>query len=1073
MNCPKSTHLIVALAAATSFPGMARAELWSALDTKPKPNLVIGYDTSVTMRINENCTDCHRRTLAEADERAFVVKRQLQDTMPLFDDYFVFGAFEYQGCGAAHIRARTLPDPSDIPGSYAATWSLLENIVPCDHRESRLPSGTAGTCLMPGGGWLACHNDHRKVQEILEGNLNGLSIPPPSVSLTNTTTTCGNPTSPWSSLDVTARLTALSGGFSWPRWESAAAANRLDATTVQTELCDTLRSSILQPIWNDLQRCLVDPQSYWDLSGIAGAGWCDASTIAVEACLSGHILTPTCICRETPSCGTVGSARSACNVPFTWRARQQVAVCEAYDMRPGHFGAALSSQSDNITQGGCRENVAMFFTDGYEGGRSGVGVEATNAIGTYASASGQPNMFVFRISNSFRGGADGMMHAVTGGQIPNAYQSNDADTMRSSFSRVLARVFKGDYAGSSPSFTPSGDRMVMSSFMVPGYTSASAPIDDTYIGWPNHLAWYEVQSDGTIASAPIFRTDEDGIAGRSHPTCNTRRGMVRADLFGPGNRFNRGNGAARNQLIAAGSLGDRDGDGNVDPPVNIRLGSMYGFGATRPVVVEGPNELPSPAHGMAWGSHVSRVYDRPRVVYTMGGGFVLGFYAGDFDGSGVTNGMHTSFTYDESTSHLGTEVLRYLPRWMRPTQQRDAHYEVENNDLVPQRLTTGSLIVREVVLDIGGTPTYQTRLIGAQGKEGSGYFSLDVSDPCTPGTPAEWLLPQNSPGPGVAYASARPEVYYMGWSNPNLSERAVVITTGGLDGRPELYAHDVRNGQLVSTARLPSAAGTSYPSAPACVDASGEGVVTHCYALRSDGRLYRVEVGTDRFGGHTDVTPTRAGVPITVAGSPTSNDRRFFGTEPIAFFGREGEVNLIFASGDPQHLTRTGGSHLDGVFKVVDQASSGRGLGTRTSVDDVCIDDGGGDTSGVMWLAPDERVVSAPAVYDGVVSWTSYSAVSSGCANGSGNLYAMRYDTCQEAISSNNSGPMPNPRPSGTPLSSGIPVSPATHPGSGTVVARTSNDTRTDTLNQRVTDTTSNGFPWVRKLYWRYELDVR
>ena len=53
--------LTAALLAASQLAAPdAHAQLWDPLDTKPIPNVIIGLDTSVTMRIRSDCSDCHK-----------------------------------------------------------------------------------------------------------------------------------------------------------------------------------------------------------------------------------------------------------------------------------------------------------------------------------------------------------------------------------------------------------------------------------------------------------------------------------------------------------------------------------------------------------------------------------------------------------------------------------------------------------------------------------------------------------------------------------------------------------------------------------------------------------------------------------------------------------------------------------------------------------------------------------------------------------------------------------------------------------------------------------------------------
>lgn len=550
----------------------ARAELWSALDTVPRPNAVIGYDTSVTMRIDENCNSCHRDGLPEEDERVWIAREQLLDALPLFEDYFVFGGFQYEGCGAAGIARRALPNVADPDASYQATYDLLRDARGCNRSETRFPGGSRISCITP---TPMCSGDPPVAEAILRGGLTGLNLPPLP---TNTSTVCGNPARVSATFDLEGFLLSQAAGMTWPRWDD----DHITGRHVQDDLCSPLYT-VLAAARTALNRCLVDPAAYWDLSGITGVTgtWCTPGLIANHACTTSP-LVGTCVCDgDDDDChDTAGLPRSACGLPLTWKARQQVAVCETYN--PTTFGSAFVAQADNrVNVGGCRENVAMFFTDGYQGHRPGVYYEAQVAQNTYGSADGEPNMFVFHVSSSFGGAANQMMRYVSNDQIPVAFSATDGRRMRSSFSQVLARVYRGDYAGSSPALSYSGDRVALSSFVVPGHTAGS--VSDTYIGWPMRVALHAIDDAGNIDPDPLFQTDWSTKVGRASSCGYHEIGGVDTIHLGPGGRFD--NQVSRDVTVPMGSLGDRDGDGTPEPDRALTWGRFFGFGAGKPVIV--------------------------------------------------------------------------------------------------------------------------------------------------------------------------------------------------------------------------------------------------------------------------------------------------------------------------------------------------------------------------------------------------------------------------------------------------------------------------------------------------------
>src|SRR5947207_1379653 len=86
-----------------------------------------------------------------------------------------------------------------------------------------------------------------------------------------------------------------------------------------------------------------------------------------------------------------------------------------------------------------------------------------------------------------RNSADVRMGAVTNNQIGNAYLATDLTNMQVSFARVLNRVYKGVYTGSTMGTDTFGTRAAIHSFTVPGNTPG-LPIGDDYLGWPARIS---------------------------------------------------------------------------------------------------------------------------------------------------------------------------------------------------------------------------------------------------------------------------------------------------------------------------------------------------------------------------------------------------------------------------------------------------------------------------------------------------------------------------------------------------------------------------------------------------------
>jgi hypothetical protein len=1014
------------------------------LDTVPKPNVAIGFDHSVTMGIDTSCSNCHAP--GSASTRLAAAKVDILATMPLFRDYFVFGGFTYKGCGYAEVTSRYMPTPANPDTSYNNVQAMISALQHCNSRENGLPAG--------GSSWTncitatpACSGDPPVIQQLIANNPPGISATQPTVL---TSSTCGlwPASSPVPSYNVQASLLAkLAGGaFSWPRWDPSS----LSAAEVQSELCDPL-DNILTQIRSEMAQCFVAPNAVWDLTFLDGA-WCDANTVSNTVCNGGQPLANTCVCDQNdPACQTSGVVASDCGIPFTWKARQQVAMCEFYNTTPPdwlgqHFGEYYQNQADNRVNAptGCRENVGMLFTDGYMGDTSGVAAEALQAQFFYRSVSGLSNLFTFKVSNVFTNMANNMQQEMSSNVIPTAFLATDAPTMQASFAQVLARIYRGVYTGTEMGMSPYQDRAYFNIFTVPGY-SATAPVTDTYIGWPQRIAAHAVDPvSGNISAAPIFETDWASKV-NAGPGCGpSNLGGTDPTVIGPLNRFR--NNVNRDVNIGPNVM-NRNGTLGADAHPALRWGRSYGYAATTPLVVDAPREAPvGGALAASFLGHQLATRTRPRAIYTMTNGYILGYHGGTYNGAGGAIGnQFAKFTYNDSVGAAGTEILRYRPNWLNDPS---AGYTYTINDLVMQPMMNGELEAKEVY----HSGQWKTVLAGNSGIEGRGYFVLDITNPCAVTLIGEWRLPN-----AVDRASNEPKIYDVG---SGATSTPMLIVTGGLGGSTTIYAYNL-NGTLAFSRALPAAAGQTYAVTPSCVDTRGSGFVTHCYAVRTDGFLARVPVQAGSFGAPVDITPN---VGPTV---PIGGGRRYF-TVPAVFFDAEGNVNVVYGSGNFQNLTVPDVPNF--VFKAVDRAVRGKTVGgARADITTSCYPDAaaGNNTRGIFPLGAGERLISSPTVVGGGVYWSTYTSQTNGCVAGSGEIYAMNYESCRDILNPGNDRPVP------APAGNGIPMTPVVHRQANVVYSQTTAGPTAAEVGQRATEVRGGAQPFAKRLYWRLLMDMR
>ncbi|MBK8010389.1 MAG: hypothetical protein IPK13_03515 [Deltaproteobacteria bacterium] len=1176
-----SALMLVALS-----PMVASAQLWDPLDVLPRPNAIVGIDSSVTMGITADCTNCH-----VSNDRLSMVKSSLLTAMPLFEDEFIFGGFEYSGCGYAKIENRAVPpDPNDPSGSYARVQALISNADSCDSRERYFEN--MGQPEPTGCATSGCTQDLLVAQQLADGDLEGFdpfapwrikhclgptNLPadvgdpcawwppkpplyqpprpveqcwcdsqchhgengtmfwvweqcsscstsddcpfaqsPPGTQLSNRVdcnggwcpppyrpnSTCqsdgwvkkwidesqlepatclgpwppmvdlypdwGVPNSPmeWppapdipyvlplypeyvnapacdadpdgggESWCVNHAVKCAAGNVvypfdelvamvaaykAWPRWYQ----RTLTAQDVEDEFCQPLRTMV-GAVRASMMACgggsmVVYPDP-------TRPDFCDAAKIASVACLPGLPFYGTCVCDDSAGeCSNLFAQDSACGQPLSFKARQQVAVCEAYN--PSELGAYFSNQADNRSSGGCRENFGMFFTDGYMGDTAGVATEAAAAIPFYSSVSGASNLFVFRVSDVFTNGADAMMSAF--GQATSAFDATDSGKIEGSMARILNRAYQGVYTGAGPGHDLFTSRLAVHAFTVPGDPLGTP--NDEYLGWPARVSWYAIEHNGTVGRL-IFDTDQrDKVQGSS--ACGpVNLGGTDVPRLGPGGTFR--NGVARDVIVPANSI-DRNGDGSPDAHPELAWGKMFSIGATRPIVVEGPRD--ASIRGAAYADY-DVASKRPRMIYVMSNGYVHGFHGGSFMSSPAMYGNQKMlYTYDDSTSESGVEVLRYRPDWLEDPRGR---YRYAENDLVQQPIINGQLVAREVAMPNGSGYEMRTILVGAQGPAGPGYFALDITDPCATSELASWKLPGATDS-----ASGEPTIGTV--VNSSSVRVPVSFSTGGLGGTSSLYAVELSTGNILYQTGLPPS--TSYPTSPVCVDVTGEGRTTHCYVLSEEGLLVRVPVG-----------PTGFGAPVSITPAGVQGGGRRFGASPVGFFGLNGEVNLIFGSGDFEHLDQADATNY--LFKVVDNATRKVGLpNTAADLSQSC----GATSNGQIALGAGERIITRPVVSDEVIAWTTFSSGGAMCAAGQTRLYAIDFETCADLIADTGAKPA-----SGVDLGDGLPTSPILHTQSQSLITGTSAAPSGDSM-ESIRVAMPNARPVLRKVFRRPWIDAR
>lgn len=1094
-----------------------RAQQFSPLVIPPKPNVIVAVDTSHEMALRTNGS---RYDLT--NNRLFDLKNAFIGTPPLyqngssyvFRNEFVWGGFAYSGSQFAKIKDGSgtgpfntvntirVPNPGNAAG-YQSTVGMISTLTPdyCTQTkrnpactENTLPGGVALACLTP---TLRCLGDQVVLASMLRGGVPGFRVPSAVLGMTlSSSVACTNPSVP----PGLPTPTCATGGpgvyikplcellhelsyFSYPRFTPP----NIAAVDVRDQLCDPLYIAFSN-VQAKLNACLAPASPTTpDLSpatapSMSTSGYqCDPNQISRNVCSGLSVLQPTCVCDQgNPACAGLG-ARDACGVPYSFRARQQVAMCFSHNPNPGQspIRSALAAEPDNIVNGACRPNVITYLTDGIAGNTTGVLLESPANFATYRQrATGIPGAsenWVIQIGNRPEADTmeDAIQDALPGAPLGvTALSAVNQGQVKSTFSQALNRNLKGTYTAANIAFDRFETRAAFYSYEVPGAPDLNNDRRAAYLGRPSRISWHRIPdpTTGVIDPVPLFETDwstkagQNALGGAITEIDSTvfpgGPGGTDPDLGPTGTWID---GLTQKVVtIPSGTL-DRNGDGIItgaEQPVSVTWGYLLGGENAAPVIVESPRDVPAGSDAREFalferigtgtsGSRTS-IADRPRVILALANGYVVGFHGGRYTGRASLPGRTTiEKSYDDSVPEAGQELFRIRPSFIYAANNASTS-RVADNSTLQQPLMNGHMIVREVLMQ-AVPPRFSTLLVFTQGSAGRGFAAVDISDP-VPGGPSlgsltngvyaynaggngpqllwEQLLPNCADpacvGPGQNdKATSKPVIYVFPQPNvasPDRGKVSVLAMVGGAGGTPNLYAYRLRDGQLLTQAALPGLPpGFSYRVAPSCVDGDS-GLTQFCYVLGGNGTLVRVTVdkGTGAFAAVDDITP-----PGIV-----DNVRQFW-TEPVVTFDRSNAVNIFFGSGDIQALDRPAGGNF--MFKVIDRVTSNAGGGVDFATN-VCRPGSGGTSGRIAFATGGEMVVSPPVLSKGALAYTTYAPGANGCTLGAARLYVMSFESCADGRALL----APPTRPQDVPIGTGVPTSPSVLRRSAQIMTHTS-----------------------------------
>jgi type IV pilus assembly protein PilY1 len=287
-------------------------------------------------------------------------------------------------------------------------------------------------------------------------------------------------------------------------------------------------------------------------------------------------------------------------------------------------------------------------------------------------------------------------------------------------------------------------------------------------------------------------------------------------------------------------------------------------------------------------------------------------------------------------------------------------------------------------------------LFGGMRRGGNSYYALDVTSRTSP----KLLWKKTITDSGYSDLGQT-------WSTPTparIGTKTVLIFGGGYDTSHDasggmrsngddagnvVYIVDALTGDVLWSEDL----AYSVPSSIAVVDKNADGSSDHLYFGDTGGHLYRVDIDEDNIGA------SKVHVLADLGGS-YANNRRFYEAPAVAYVEHKGEKQLYMTIGSGYRAHPLDKNTNEAFFVIRDDSAYKDSAPEKELEigDLVNVGVGNpvkGDSPGWFYyldVAPGEKVMSSPVVYDNTVFFSTYSPVGgtnedSPCAVSLGSAY--------------------------------------------------------------------------------------